>query len=100
MKHIHVELGKDSYDIHIENGLLDPGWRLYSQFDEIADPGCHYRFDVDALYWAAIGNGPDRAGFRVHRLVFPAGESRTAQRPSSTSISSFLTPALPAAIVS
>lgn len=23
MKHIHVELGKDSYDIHIENGLLD-----------------------------------------------------------------------------
>lgn len=23
MKHIHVELGKDSYDIHIENGLLN-----------------------------------------------------------------------------
>ena len=23
MKHIHVELGKDSYEIHIENGLLD-----------------------------------------------------------------------------
>ena len=23
MKSIHIDLGKDSYDIHIENGLLD-----------------------------------------------------------------------------
>lgn len=100
MKHIHVELGKDSYDIHIENGLLDRAGDYIRNLTKSRTLAVITDSNVDALYGQRLETALTGAGFRVHRLVSRPGKNINAQRPSSTSISSFLTPALPAAIVS
>ena len=74
MKHIHVELGKDSYDIHIENGLLDRAGDYIRSLTKSKTLAVITDSHVDALYGKRLENSLQTAGFRVHRLVFPAGE--------------------------
>ena len=82
MKHIHVDLGKDSYDIHIENGLLDRAGDYIRNLTKSRTLAVITDSNVDALY-----------GQRLGRNI-------NARRRSSTSISSSLIPALPAATTS
>lgn len=100
MKHIHVDLGKDSYDIHIENGLLDRAGDYIRNLTKSQNLAVISDSKVDALYGQRLETVLTKAGFRVHRLVFRPGKNTNAQRRSSTSISSSLMLALPAAIVS
>lgn len=74
MKHIHVELGKDSYDIHIENGLLDRAGDYIRSLTKSKTLAVITDSHVDALYGQRLEESLKTAGFRVHRLVFPAGE--------------------------
>ena len=74
MKHIHVELGKDSYDIHIENGLLDRAGDYIRNLTKSQTLAVITDSNVDALYGQRLETALTGAGFRVHRLVFPAGE--------------------------
>ena len=74
MKHIHVELGKDSYDIHIENGLLDRAGDYIRSLTKSQTLAVITDSHVDALYGPRLEDSLKSAGFRVHRLVFPAGE--------------------------
>ena len=74
MKHIHVELGKDSYDIHIENGLLDRAGDYIRSLTKSKTLAVITDSHVDALYGKRLEDSLKTAGFRVHRLVFPAGE--------------------------
>lgn len=74
MKHIHVELGKDSYDIHIENGLLDRAGDYIRNLTKSRTLAVITDSNVDALYGQRLETALTGAGFRVHRLVFPAGE--------------------------
>lgn len=74
MKHIHVDLGKDSYDIHIENGLLDRAGDYIRNLTKSRTLAVITDSNVDALYGQRLETALTSAGFRVHRLVFPAGE--------------------------
>ena len=74
MKHIHVELGKDSYDIHIENGLLNRVGDYIRNLTKSQTLAVITDSNVDALYGQRLETALTGAGFRVHRLVFPAGE--------------------------
>ena len=74
MKHIHVDLGKDSYDIHIENGLLDRAGDYIRNLTKSRTLAVITDSNVDALYGQRLETALTGAGFRVHRLVFPAGE--------------------------
>ncbi|WP_296821559.1 3-dehydroquinate synthase [uncultured Megasphaera sp.] len=74
MKHIHVELGKDSYEIHIENGLIDRAGEYIRSLTKSQTLAVITDSHVDALYGRRLEDALHRAGFRVHRLVFPAGE--------------------------
>ena len=74
MKHIHVDLGKDSYDIHIENGLLDRAGDYIRNLTKSQNLAVISDSNVDALYGQRLETVLTKAGFRVHRLVFPAGE--------------------------
>lgn len=74
MKHIHVELGKDSYDIHIENGLLDRAGDYIRSLTKSKTLAVITDSNVDALYGQRLQSALEGSGFCVHRLVFPAGE--------------------------
>ena len=73
MKHIHVELGKDSYDIHIENGLLDRAGDYIRSLTKSKTLAVITDSHVDASMESAW-KIPCRRQSSVHRLVFPAGE--------------------------
>lgn len=74
MKHIHVELGKDSYDIHVENGLLDRAGDYIRNLTKSKTLAVISDSNVDALYGERLETTLKKAGFSTHRLVFPAGE--------------------------
>ncbi len=74
MKTLHVNLGENSYDILVENGLLSQvgerlrgiytGEKVFVLTDE----------NVDRLYGEALQGSLEGAGYRVRRLALPPGE--------------------------
>lgn len=74
MKHIHIDLGKDSYDIHIENGLLDRAGEFIRNMTKSRTLAVISDTTVDSLYGDRLERSLTGEGFRVHRIVFPAGE--------------------------
>ena len=75
---LHVDLGKNSYDIRVEPGLLldiaqgvkpiYPEGRVFVVTDE----------HVDALYGAKVMGSLEGAGYRPGKLVLPPGEKTKA----------------------
>ncbi|MBC3536655.1 3-dehydroquinate synthase [Megasphaera hominis] len=74
MKHIHVELGKDSYDIHVGNGLLDRAGDYIRSLTHTRNIAVISDSHVDGLYGQRLEDSLAAANFTVHRIVFPAGE--------------------------
>lgn len=80
MRTIHISLGKRSYDIILEPGILDKTGGLVKRFVS----GCKVFIITDdvveALYGARVKQSLEREGFEVHTLTFPHGEqSKTMQ---------------------
>jgi 3-dehydroquinate synthase len=76
MKSIHVDLGKNSYDIYIQQGLLTAiGTELPKlvHTDKIAIIS---DTNVDALYGAQLEAVLTKAGISSRRIVFTAGEQQ------------------------
>lgn len=75
MKSLNVDLGKDSYEILIEKGILDKvpafikGLEKWNNIAIITDS------NVDSLYGERFLNSLETHGFKVVKSVFPAGES-------------------------
>ena len=74
MKHIHVDLGPDSYDIHVENGLLDRAGDFVRSLTCSRAIAIISDSTVDGLYGDRLETSLQKASFVTHRLVFPAGE--------------------------
>lgn len=74
MKHIHVHLGPDSYDIHIEKGILDRAGDFMRNLTHARSVAIISDSTVDALYGDTLEASLKKASFMTHRLVFPAGE--------------------------
>lgn len=74
MKDIHINLGNDSYDIYIEDGLLDRVGPYIQTVTTAKTLGVISDTTVDALYGDRLERVLTAAGFAVRRLVFPAGE--------------------------
>lgn len=74
MENIHVNLGKDSYSIYVQNGLLDilgPAVRRISNTDKIAVISDD---TVDRLYGNRLQTTLNNSGITSKRIVFSAGE--------------------------
>ena len=74
MKHIHVDLGPDSYDIHVKNGLLDRAGDFVRSLTRSRAIAIISDSTVDGLYGDRLETSLQKASFVTHRLVFPAGE--------------------------
>jgi 3-dehydroquinate synthase len=74
MKSIHVDLGKDSYDIHIGKGLLDQAGQYVRQLVTAERLAVISDTTVDELYGGRLQTALEKAGYDVHRIVFKAGE--------------------------
>ena len=74
MKSIHIDLGKDSYDIHIENGLLDRAGEYVRNLTKAPTLAIISDTTVDALYGDRLEASLCKEKYQVHRIVFPAGE--------------------------
>lgn len=74
MKEIHINLGKDSYDIHIEDGLLNRVGPYVQAVTKAKTLGVISDTTIDRLYGDRLEKVLTDAGFIVRRIVFPAGE--------------------------
>lgn len=75
MKKIHVDLGKKSYDIVIEGGLLDKvGGNTKALCPKAEKVAIISDSNVDALYGERLEQSLQNAGLKTARVVFPAGE--------------------------
>jgi 3-dehydroquinate synthase len=74
MRSIHIDLGKDSYDIHIEKGLLDQVGRYVRQLTSAERLAVISDDTVDALYGDRLQASLEQNGYDVRRIVFKAGE--------------------------
>ncbi|MCH4166488.1 MAG: 3-dehydroquinate synthase [Megasphaera sp.] len=74
MRSIHIDLGKDSYDIHIEKGLLNQSGQYVRQLTEAERLAVITDDAVDALYGNQLQAALEQSGYEVHRIVFKAGE--------------------------
>ena len=74
MKRIHVDLGKDSYDICIETGLLDKAGTYVRQLTKARNVAVISDSTVDSLYGSRLERALQQEGLAVSRLVVPAGE--------------------------
>lgn len=74
MKSIHIDLGKDSYDIQIENGLLDQAGQYMRSLAGAATIAVISDDAVDRLYGSRLEASLRREGFSVCRIAVPAGE--------------------------
>lgn len=75
MKHIHVELGKDSYEIHIENGLLDRAGEYIRSLTKAETVAVITDNVLEPLYGKRLEYSLQQAGFRTGCIVIPAGEA-------------------------
>lgn len=80
MKQIHVNLGKDSYDIQIEKGLLDHVGAALRKVIQARTLAVISDDTVDGLYGGRLERSLQENGFTVRRMVFPAGESSKSLR--------------------
>jgi len=74
MKTIHVELGKESYDIQIENGLLDRLGAAVRTITGAQRIAVITDDTVDALYGDRMEKSLEKAGLVCRRIAIPAGE--------------------------
>ena len=74
MKSIHIDLGKDSYDIQIENGLLDRAGEYICNLTKSQTLAVISDTSVDGLYGERLEQALRKANYHVRRIVFPAGE--------------------------
>lgn len=74
MKSIHIDLGKDSYDIHIENGLLDRAGEYVRNLTKSQTLAVISDTTVDGLYGDRLEQALRKEHYNVRRIVFPAGE--------------------------
>ncbi len=74
MKRIHIDLGKDSYDIYIKNGLLNRAGEYIRSLTKARTLAIISDTTVDALYGDRLETHLRREDYAVHRIVFPAGE--------------------------
>lgn len=100
MKHIHVDLGPDSYDIHVKNGLLDRAGDFVRSLTRSRAIAIISDSTVDGLYGDRLETSLQKASFVTHRLVFPAGEEHKMPNRSYTCMACCPMPALRAATTS
>lgn len=74
MKQIYVDLGKDSYTITVENGLLERAGAYVKSLTKANHIAIISDDTVDGLYGNRLEHTLKQEGFSVHRLIFPAGE--------------------------
>lgn len=74
MKDIHINLGNDSYDIYIEDGLLNRVGPYIQAVTKAKTLGVISDTTIDGLYGDRLEKILTDAGFTVKRIVFPAGE--------------------------
>lgn len=76
MDRIHVELGKDSYEIEIERGLLArAGERIRALLPKAEKIAVVTDRTVDALYGARLEGSLREAGYDVRRIAIRPGEA-------------------------
>lgn len=74
MRNIHVNLGKDSYEIYIENGLLDSVGTMLHDVTKAKHIAVISDDTVDGLYGDRLEAILQAADFDTVRITFPAGE--------------------------
>lgn len=75
METIHVNLGKDSYDIEIEAGLLDKvGPKVKALLPKAEKLTIITDDTVDVLYGERLAKVLDAAGYETKRIAIPHGE--------------------------
>ena len=75
MKQIHVELGNDSYEIYIENGLLDRAGNYIRSLTKAETVAIITDSTLEPLYGKRLERSLQQAGFRTGCIVIPAGEA-------------------------
>lgn len=75
MRTVHVNLGKDSYDIEIEKGILDKaGVKVRALLPKAEKAAIVTDDNVDPLYGDRLEKSLKDAGFETGRIVVPHGE--------------------------
>ena len=74
MKKINIDLGKDSYTIYIEKGLLDQAGSYIKPLTKAEKVAIITDSAIDPLYGGRLEASIAAAGFAVRRIVIPAGE--------------------------
>jgi len=79
MKTLHVSIPNREYDIHIEEGLLDRAGSMIQQVFQGEKIAVVTDSNVAPLYGARLRASLEQAGYLVHEIVIPAGESSKCQ---------------------
>lgn len=78
MSIIRVNLGAKSYNIEIDAGLLDTAGEKIRSISKAQRAAIISDSNVDALYGERLQAALAGSGFKVTRIVFPAGEKANA----------------------
>ena len=100
MKSIHIDLGKDSYDIHIENGLLDRAGEYVRNLTKSQTLAVISDTTVDACTATGWSRPCARSITTCAASSFPPGKNINAPRPSCSCTRNYPTRALRAATIS
>lgn len=97
MSIIRVNLGAKSYNIEIAAGLLDTAGEKIRSISKAQRAAIISDSNVDALYGERLQAALAGSGFKVTRIVFPAGEKANAWRSLPKFMTGLRKQALPAA---
>ena len=74
MKKIHINLGSDSYDVHIESGLIDKAGSAIADLTGAEKAAVITEDTIDKLYGMRLVSSLEKAGIKAKMIVVPGTE--------------------------
>ena len=74
MEKIHINLGSDSYDVHIESGLIDKAGSAIADLTGAEKAAVITEDSIDKLYGMRLVSSLEKAGIKAKMIVVPGTE--------------------------
>ena len=74
MEKIHINLGSDSYDVHIESGLIDKAGSAIADLTGAEKAAVITEDTIDKLYGMRLVSSLEKAGIKAKMIVVPGTE--------------------------
>lgn len=94
MEKIHINLGSDSYDVHIESGLIDKAGSAIADLTGAEKAAVITEDTIDKLYGMRLVSSLEKAGIKAKMIVVPGTENPAPFRSSTASTERWQTSAL------